>query len=130
MLWFFMLPTCLINEDRPAGWLSEVVSTDRGWISRQREWGKKREITGTEVERVRQREDFGVADRKSITRLRHRDLTFKALHFRSSNTFSFILDKVSVCDVIIDSLEIQPDGSHLNKGSFLLIIQLSVSVKV
>lgn len=27
---FFMLPTRLINEDRPAGWMSEVVSTDRG----------------------------------------------------------------------------------------------------
>lgn len=50
-----------------------------------------------------------IADRKSITRLRRSDPTFKALHFRSLNTLSFILDNVSFRNVIIDSLEIHPD---------------------
>lgn len=66
-----------------------------------------------------------IADRKSITRLRHSDPTFKALHFRSLNTLSFILDKVSVRNILIDSLEIQPDDSHVKRSSLLLIMQLS-----
>lgn len=54
-----MLPTHPINEDRPAGWLSE------GSISRQREREyKERQTLGTEVETVRQREDFGDSRQK------------------------------------------------------------------
>lgn len=50
-----MLPIHLINKDRPSGWLSEVR------ISRE---NKERQILGTEVWRVRLREDFGDSRQK------------------------------------------------------------------
>lgn len=59
-----------------------------------------------------------IADRKSITELRHSDPSFRASHFRSLNTLSYIVDKVSVPNTIIDSLAIHPDDSCEKEKSF------------